>query len=41
VSNPAPSARDTATAKLESLMWASMVGVETTRARFRPVAVPS
>jgi hypothetical protein len=28
VSNPAPSARDTATAKVESLiMWASMVGV--------------
>ena len=32
VSNPAPSARDTATAKVESLiMWASMVGVGSTQ----------
>jgi hypothetical protein len=41
-SNPAPSARETATAKAESLIvgppW---VGVKTNGARFRPDAVPS
>ena len=42
VSNPAPSARETATAKAESLIvWASMVGVKPNGARFRPDAVPS
>ena len=41
-SNPAPSARETATAKAESLIvWASVVGVKPTGARFRPDAVPS
>ena len=40
VSNPAPSARDTATARVESLMlWASVGWGETNGARFRPVAV--
>lgn len=39
---PAPSARETATAKAESLIvWASMVGVKPNGARFRPDAVPS
>lgn len=42
VSNPAPSARDTATARVESLMlWASVGWGNRTGARFRPVAVTS
>jgi hypothetical protein len=42
VSKPAPSARETATAKAESLIvWASVVGVKPNGARFRPGAVPS
>ena len=41
-SNPAPSARDTATAKVESLMlWASVGWGKRNGARFRPVAVTS
>ncbi|HJT61807.1 MAG TPA: hypothetical protein VJ797_09000 [Burkholderiales bacterium] len=36
VSNPAPSARDTAAARIESLMKASVVGVPCTAARFGP-----
>ena len=40
VSNPAPSARDTATARVESLMlWASVGWGKRNGARFRPVAV--
>jgi hypothetical protein len=42
VSNPAPSARDTATARVESLMlWASVGWGKRNGARFRPVAVNS
>ena len=42
VSNPAPSARDTATARVESLMlWASVGWGKRNGARFRPVAVTS
>lgn len=42
VSNPAPSARDTATAKVESLMlWASVGWGSRNGARFRPDAVTS
>jgi hypothetical protein len=42
VSNPAPSARDTATARVESLMlWASVGWGKRHGARFRPVAVNS
>ena len=36
VSNPAPSARDTAAARIESLMKASVVGVPWSAARFGP-----
>lgn len=36
VSNPAPSARDTAAARIESLMKASVVGVPCSAARFGP-----
>jgi hypothetical protein len=36
VSNPAPSARDTAVARIESLMKASVVGVPSSAARFGP-----
>jgi len=36
VSNPAPSARDTAAARIESLMKASVVGVPSSAARFGP-----
>ena len=36
VSNPAPSARDTAAARMESLMKASVVGVPSYAARFGP-----
>ena len=36
VSNPAPSARDTAVARIESLMKASVVGVPSLAARFGP-----
>ena len=42
VSNPAPSARETATAKVESLMlWASVVGVQTSAASNGPVPLRS
>jgi hypothetical protein len=42
VSNPAPSARDTATARVESLMlWASVGWGKRNGARFRPIAVTS
>jgi hypothetical protein len=42
VSNPAPSARDTATARVVSLMlWASVGWGKRNGARFRPVAVNS
>jgi hypothetical protein len=42
VSNPAPSARETATAKAESLIvWASVGWGKNIGARFRPDAVPS
>jgi hypothetical protein len=42
VSNPAPSARDTATARVESLMlWASVGWGKRNGARFRPDAVTS
>jgi hypothetical protein len=42
VSNPAPSARETATAKAVSLIvWASVGWGKTNGARFRPDAVPS
>lgn len=42
VSNPAPSARDTATARVVSLMlWASVGWGKRNGARFRPVAVTS